>query len=117
MAGYGKKLIDLHLLKAPELDPPIARFQGKGNDRVEKVRYDSQAERVYINTVQFFEGIPDIVWNYQIGGYKVCDKWLKDRKGRALSLEETKYYLRIVTTIKKTAELQTKIDDLFRLLF
>jgi hypothetical protein len=22
------------------------------------------------------------VWNFHIGGYQVCHKWLKDRKGR-----------------------------------
>ena len=50
------------------------------------------------------------VWNYQIGGYQVCDKWLKDRKGRELSLDEIKTYCKIVTALSKTIELQKEID-------
>ncbi len=30
MGEYGKRFVDLHLLKSGELDPPIAKFQGKG---------------------------------------------------------------------------------------
>ena len=40
MAKYGKKLVDLHLLKTNKLDQPIAKFQGKGNNKVEKVKYE-----------------------------------------------------------------------------
>ena len=32
-----------------------------------------------------FRGVPEEVWNFHIGGYQVCEKWLKDRKGRTLS--------------------------------
>lgn len=41
MGDYGESLVDLHLLKSPELDTPIAKFQGKGNDKVEKLRYEN----------------------------------------------------------------------------
>ncbi|MBI4822877.1 MAG: hypothetical protein HY805_01430 [Nitrospirae bacterium] len=47
---------------------------------------------------------------YQIGGYQVCEKWLKDRKGKSLSLEALKHYCRIVTAIQKTISLQSEID-------
>jgi hypothetical protein len=40
MGEYGKKLVDLHLLKSKEFDPPIAKFEGKGENKVEKVTYD-----------------------------------------------------------------------------
>jgi hypothetical protein len=43
----------------------------------------------------------------------VCDKWLKDRKGRKLSLDEIKHYCKIVTSIQKTIKIQQKIDDLY----
>ncbi|MBI3755693.1 MAG: hypothetical protein HY265_06000 [Deltaproteobacteria bacterium] len=129
IAGYGEKLINLHLLKSEEFEQPIARFQGKGNDKVEKLRVSLRGEaeailkdeiprsarndklRIYINNDQYFEGISHEVWEYQIGGYQVLDKWLKDRKGKALSLDDTKHYCSIVTSIQKTIEIQREIDD------
>lgn len=111
MGEYGKRLVDLHLLKSLGLDSPIAKFQGKGDYRVEKVRYEKG--KVFINNDQYFEGIAPEIWKYQIGGYKVCEKWLKDRKGRILSLDEIKHYCKVVTTIQKTTEIQKVIDDIY----
>jgi predicted helicase len=114
MSEYGNRLVDLHLLKSPELDSPIARFQGKGDNRVEKPKYDEKAEMAHLNKAQYFEGIPPDVWTYQIGGYQVCDKWLKDRKERILSLDEIQTYCRIVTAIQKTIEIQKDIDSFYK---
>jgi predicted helicase len=117
MAGLGKRLVDLHLLQSPELDPPIARFQGEGDGVVQTskkgLRYDPEGQRVYINEAQYFEGVPPEVWEYHIGGYQVCHKWLKDRKGRALSLAEIRTYCHIVTALAKTIEIQGQIDELY----
>lgn len=113
MAGLGKKLVDLHLMKSPDLDDPIAKFEGKGKEIVEKPRYDADEQRVYINETVYFEGVPSEVWQYRIGGYQVCDKWLKDRKGRKLG-GEFKYYLRIVTLIQKTIEVQREVDAVYK---
>jgi len=117
LAELGERLVALHLLRSSELDPPIARFQGEGDNRVQTgkkgLRYDPNAQRVYINEEQFFEGVPLEVWEYLIGGYQVCHKWLKDRKDRTLSLEEIKTYCRIVTALSKTIEIQAEIDKLY----
>jgi predicted helicase len=117
MSEYGNRLVDMHLLKSSELDTPIARFQGKGDNRIEKVKYNVGAYGhtpfLYINEEQYFEGISPDVWSYQVGGYQVCDKWLKDRKSRVLSLDEIQTYCRIVTALKKTIELQATIDGLY----
>ncbi|MGC8755727.1 MAG: type ISP restriction/modification enzyme [bacterium] len=114
MSEYGNKLVDLHLLKSSKLDQPVARFQGKGDNRVEKLRYDSKAELLYINDTQYFEGIKPEVFEYQIGGYQVCDKWLKDRKDRTLSLEEIQTYCRIATAIENTIKIQDRIDAVYQ---
>jgi type I restriction-modification system DNA methylase subunit len=111
MGEYGEKLVDLHLLESSELDSPIAKFQGKRDYRVEKVKYEKG--KVFINNDQYFEGIAPEIWKYQIGGYKVCEKWLKDRKGRILSLDEIKHYCKVVTAIQKTNEIQKVIDDIY----
>ncbi len=111
MGDYGERLVNLHLLKSSKIDIPIARFHGKGNDKIEKLRYEEG--KLYINSEQYFEGISPEVWEYQIGGYQVCDKWLKDRKGKSLSVEDTKHYCKVVTALKKTIEIQIKIDSLY----
>ena len=113
MAGYGKKLVDLHLLKTQELNYPAVKYQGKGNDKVEKVNYDSKEGRIYINDTQYFEGIPEKVWQYQIGGYQVLSKWLKDRKKRVLTLDDTKHYCKVAMSLKKTIEVQKTIDEFY----
>ena len=117
MAGLGKRLVELHLLRSPVLDPPIARFQGEGDGKVETgkkgLRYDPGSEGVYINETQYFEGVSPEVWEYHIGGYQVCHKWLKDRKSRALSLDEIRTYCRIVTALARTIEIQQAIEKLY----
>jgi len=118
VAELGKRLVDLHLLRSPELDPPIARFQGEGDGKVlvsgkKGLRYDAERERVYINPTQYFEGVPPEVWEYQIGGYQVCHKWLKDRKDRKLALDEIRTYCRIATALVKTIEIQHQIDSIY----
>ncbi len=112
-AQYGQRLVDLHLLKASELDPPTARFQGQGEAKVEKPLFNGESLRVYINKSCYFEGVPLEIWEYPIGGYQVCDKWLKDRKGRVLHLDEIKQYCQMVTALKKTIEVQKEVDTLF----
>jgi hypothetical protein len=118
LAALGRRLVDLHLLRSAELDPPAARFQGRGDNRVTRTqgqgfRYETREERVYINRNQYFEPVPQEVWEYQIGGYQVLDKWLKDRKERRLSLEEIKTYCRVVTAIQRTIALQEEVDALY----
>ncbi|MCR4434140.1 MAG: N-6 DNA methylase [Caldiserica bacterium] len=111
MAEFGKRLVELHLLKSEELDPPLAKFQGQGDGKVGKLKYLDA--KVYINDDQYFEGITPEVWEYQIGGYQVCDKWLKDRKGQRLGLDEIKRYCQIVTALSKTIEIQKEVDALY----
>ncbi|MBM4456819.1 MAG: DNA methyltransferase [Chloroflexi bacterium] len=116
LAGLGGRLVGLHLLRSPELDPPLARFEGAGDGRVARgkgVRYDAVAERIYINATQYFAPVPAAVWGYQVGGYQVCHKWLKDRAERPLSLAEVRAYCRIVTALGRTIEIQGEIDALY----
>ncbi|MEW6213725.1 MAG: type ISP restriction/modification enzyme, partial [Nitrospirota bacterium] len=111
MAEYGERLVDFHILKSIELDPPIAKFQGKGDNKVDKLRYEEG--KLFINNKQYFEGIEPIVWEYQIGGYQVCEKWLKDRKGRRLSLDDIKHYCKVVTALERTIKIQKEIDEIY----
>jgi predicted helicase len=111
MATLGQRLIDLHLLRSPELDLPQVKYQGSGEDRIRIVRYEAGQKRVYINADKYFEGITPEMWAYQIGGYQVLEKYLKDRKGR--SLDDPVHYIRIATAIAHTITLQAEIDQLY----
>jgi len=95
------------------LSIPVTKFQGKGDNIVRKPLFIEEESRIYINKVQYFEGIEQELWEYQIGGYQVLYKWLKDRKGRELSLEEIKHYCRVVTALKRTIEIQEEIDEVY----
>ena len=83
-----------------------------GENRVEKgyPKYVAHAEsankgKVYINKDQFFEGVNPEVWEFHIGGYQVCEKWLKDRRERKLSYEEISHYQKIVVALGETIRL------------
>jgi predicted helicase len=110
LAEMGQQLIDLHLMHSPELDKPISRFCGKGDSTVRKIEYDADRGRVTINSTQYFDGVIPDLWSYQIGGYRVLSKWLKDRKGRFLTSADTQHYSRVVTALARTIAIQAQID-------
>jgi len=114
MGKFGERLVNLHLLKSIELEHPLCKFQGQGDSRVEKIKYDEKEKRIYFNEEQYFEEVPQEIWQYQIGGYQVCRKWLKDRKSRCLSLEDIKHYCKMVTALQKTIEIQKEIDNIYK---
>ena len=115
LAALGEKLVALHLLNSPDLNPPACRFEGDGSNRVEKtgLRHVAGEERVYINAAQYFAPVPEAVWAYQVGGYQVCEKWLKDCQERRLELNDITAYCRIVTALGLTMALQQQIDGLY----
>jgi hypothetical protein len=82
----------------------------KGKDGL---RYEPGEQRVYINTAQYFAPVPADVFSYQVGGYQVCEKWLKDRRERHLEIDDIRTYCRIVTALARTIELQRDIDGLY----
>jgi predicted helicase len=110
LSDLGKELVDLHLLKHPDLEKNDVGFPKSGSNNVEKVGYVEEDQRVSINKEQYFEGISSDVWEYQIGAYQVMEKYLKDRKGRKLSLDEINHYMKVAKVIQLTIELQQKID-------
>lgn len=119
LADLGTELVDLHLLRAPALNNFITTYPVKGSNEVVKVRYAPSPEHrgragvgaVHINDTQYFGNVPDAVWNFKVGGYQVCDKWLKDRKGRTLSSDDINHYQRIVVALHETMRLMKEIDQ------
>ncbi|HON83816.1 MAG TPA: DNA methyltransferase, partial [Caldisericia bacterium] len=112
IGSLGKELISLHLLNSEKLNNSTSKFEGEGNNLVKYVKYDENKKSVFINENQYFTNIEKDIWEYMIGGYQVLYKWLKDRKGRFLSLDEILNYAKIVTSLKYTIELQKEIDTI-----
>jgi predicted helicase len=87
-------------------------FDNEVRVKIEPPAKPKPTGRVYINKTQYFEGIEPEVWAFQIGGYQVCEKWLKDRKGRKLSFDDLFHYQKIVVALKETMRLMEDIDSL-----
>ena len=117
LSALGQQLIDCHLLKEsrPEVAPtgrgaPAAhRFEGEGDGVVEKARYLDR--RVWINPTQYFTDVPVEVWEYEVGAYQVCEKWLKDRRGEVLRREDLQQYRAILVAVAETLTVMAEIDS------
>jgi len=112
LSRLGEELVSLHLMGSPELNKFITTWQGYPvSNEVEKVTYSDGA--VWVDKAQStgFLGVPENVWNFHIGGYQVCEKWLKDRKGRALSVADIDHYQKIVVALNETIRLMKEIDE------
>jgi hypothetical protein len=59
-----------------------------------------------------FKGVSEEVWDFQIGGYQICHKWLKDRKGRILSDADIAHYQQIVVALQETIRIMSEIDQI-----
>jgi predicted helicase len=112
LAEKGADLVSLHLMESPALNNLITKYPVAGSNEVDKISYDDNNQRVYINKTQYFEGVPPEVWNFHIGGYQVCQKWLKDRKGRTLTYDELTHYQKVIVALTETIRLMTEIDEL-----
>ena len=89
----------------------LTEFPLKGDNEVEKVQYTDNDQRVWINAQQYFGGVPKVVWEFHVGGYQVCEKWLKDRKGRKLTYDDTQHYQKVVVSLSETIRLMKEIDE------
>ena len=113
LCTIGARLVSLHLLA--EAAPSVASYPVPGDDTVEFVRFDADANadtgRVHINRTQYFDGVPVAVWNFHVGGYQVAHKWLKDRKGRTLTYDEQRHYRNTLAALAATIRLMREIDE------
>lgn len=111
LARLGKELTTLHLLESPKVDCFVTEYLGGRTPEVEKVSWSKNT--VWVDKAQTvgFKGVREEVWNFHIGGYQVCEKWLKDRKGRKLYADDIRHYQKIVVALSETIRLMKKIDE------
>jgi predicted helicase len=107
LANFGAELVAIHLMNA-DIENDCC-FDIKGDNVVEKIEFKDN--KVFINKTQYFDNVSPEVWNFHIGGYQVCNKWLKDRKGRALNYDDCKNYLYILAALEQTQNLMVQIDE------
>lgn len=108
LVALGREIRLLHLLEGPALGKFITKYPVGGDNLVDKPEY--KGGKVYINKDQFFEGVPQIAWDFYIGGYQPAQKWLKDRKGRTLNFEDITHYQKIIIALAETDRLMKEID-------
>ena len=134
LVALGGELRKTHLLEAPSPPAPLPKGEGSvvgypiaGNNVMDKLRFEIPSPqpspasgrgglvgRVYINATQYFETVPEIAWNFYIGGYQPAQKWLKDRKGRALGFEDIAHYQKIIAALSNTQRLMQEVDTVFK---
>lgn len=111
LAHLGGELCALHMLESTILEHSTTEYIGRPRPEVEKVAWTKNA--VWIDKAQTsgFIGVREEVWNFYIGGFQVCEKWLKDRKGRLLSEDDIAHYQKVVVAISETIRIMKEIDD------
>jgi len=108
LCALGARLVRRHLLE--EAPDNGVSFPISGSNEVGKPEYVEVAQRVFINQTQYFDGVAPEIWNFHVGGYQVCRKWLADRKGRVLEFEDIGRYAQIVAALRETIAAMRRID-------
>jgi hypothetical protein len=121
LVELGKELRQIHLLESPKLEQFITSYPKDGDNTVTRkmtkkspgwipTNEEKTIGQVWINDEQYFDGIPELAWEFYIGGYQPAQKWLKDRHGRQLSYEDIMHYQKIIVALTETDRLMKEID-------
>jgi hypothetical protein len=108
VSEQGEALRRLHLMEDAAIGDTPYPFHGDGKSIVDKPRFD--AGHILINNNQYFENVPAVVWDFPIGGYQPAQKWLKDRKGRALSWDDIRHYQKVIKVLADTDRIMREIE-------
>jgi predicted helicase len=107
IVAFGSELRLLHLLESPKVNQFITTYPVAGSDNIESISYKN--EKVIINIEQYFGNVPEVAWNFYIGGYQPAQKWLKDRKGRTLTNQDIEHYQKIIVALTETDRIMKEI--------
>lgn len=110
LVELGSRLRQLHLMDTSVVEGYDTTFPVTGSNKVEKISYSDDC--VYINADQYFGNVPEVAWNFYIGGYQPAQKWLKDRKGRQLTNADLDHYQKIIKILIETDKTMKEIDKI-----
>ncbi|MDP3927985.1 MAG: type ISP restriction/modification enzyme, partial [Bacteroidota bacterium] len=117
LVKLGGEIRQIHLLESPSDEKYITQYPEDGSNLVVKPRFDSDLRddnkgKMYINDTQYFDNVPQIAWDFYIGGYQPAQKWLKDRKERTLEFDDILHYKKIIVALSETDRLMKEIDKI-----
>lgn len=107
LVPLGRRLRRIHLMDV-KLDSPVG-FPISGDNVVSKLKFDSSNNRIYINKQQYFDNIPEDIWNFKIGANQPAQNWLKDRKDRELTYKDISFYEQIIAILINTDSIMQEI--------
>ncbi|MBK8828072.1 MAG: N-6 DNA methylase [Saprospiraceae bacterium] len=110
LVKLGGEIRQIHLLESPTVEQYITQYPEDGDNIVTKPKYVDS--KVYINDTQYFDNVPQIAWDFYIGGYQPAQKWLKDRKDRKLEFDDILHYQKIIVALAETDRLMKEIDKI-----
>lgn len=110
LVKLGGEIRQIHLLESSTVEKYITQYPIDGTNEVSKPKYENG--KVYINETQYFDNVPEVAWNFFIGGYQPAQKWLKDRKERTLEFEDILHYQKIIVALTETDRLMKEIDKI-----
>ena len=111
LVKLGGEIRQIHLLESSKVENFNTSFPVLGSNEVLK-KLELKDNKVYINKEQYFDAVSEIAWNFYIGGYQPAQKWLKDRKGRALTADEINHYQKIIVALTETDRIMKEIDQI-----
>ncbi|GIK49583.1 MAG: hypothetical protein BroJett013_22800 [Alphaproteobacteria bacterium] len=109
IAALGSEMRAVHFLRHPNVQLVTTRFPVPGRAVVQRPRFSEG--RVLINETQYFDGVSESAWSFPVGGFQPAQKWLKDREGRALTLDELRHWQKIVAAIGETERVVREINE------
>lgn len=110
MSEKGEQLRRLHLMEPAAIGDTPYTYKGEGDDIVAAGYPKFEDGKVWINKDQHFDAVPPVSWTFPIGGYLPAQKWLKDRRGRALSYDDIGHYQKIVKILAETDRIMREIE-------
>jgi predicted helicase len=110
LVKLGGEIRQIHLLESPKVEQYITQYPIDGDNEVGKPKYIDS--KVYINDTQYFDNVPEVAWEFYIGGYQPAQKWLKDRKDRKLEFDDILHYQKIIVALTETDRLMKEIDKI-----
>lgn len=109
VSDKGEQLRRLHLMDPAAIGDTPYPYEGEGDDVVASGYPKFEGGRVLINKDQSFANAPPVAWSFPIGGYLPAQKWLKDRRGRALSWDDVGHYQKILKILAETDRIMREI--------
>jgi hypothetical protein len=110
ISKIGEEISSFHLLESSIISNTETALTKTQLQEIEKISWSKGT--IWLDKAQTFgfKGVTEEVWNFHVGGYQVCEKWLKDRKGRKLTQDDIAHYQKIVVALSETIRLMAEID-------